>query len=476
MSFLVGLGGGVGLGTLLGTQSLTNALNYSVNSSFPNTIIGANDIIDLVRRGYVSKTLYYSLMRHLGYDENYSKLLYAGSDSLLTPEQCNLYRIDRDLNLEYAYENGTLTLPQLQTARTNNVNLFYDLMKRQGYRLNEAQRSFIANRPVPTFSEILNWMAKEVFEPRARQLFRLDEEEPPQLKIYMEKYGVPKEEAQKYWIAHWNTIGFGQWRELYNRFNDRRSEDHVNAQLAEYKKPDGTALTFNDVKITDEEYNAYFTVLEQTPYFRDRLRGATSEPINFTTLQDLFRYGILNPDQLKEFLRDYNWSDYNASLIVDAWKRKFPYGDRLPLYDNILYQFDKGLLDRDQAEQELLARDVDQETIDFQLDRISDKREERRVEFKVKALAIKYGRRDITDAELRAEINKITDDNERREYVELEIKLASERYIVRPSTRQIGRGYQNNKLTEQEFRTILISYRMDIVDIEVMLKLFAPEQ
>ena len=476
MSFALGLGGGIGLGTILGTQPVTNGLNYLANTLIPNTIVSANDVIDMVHRGYLTKTTYYLIMKHLGYNEAYSRILYAGADSLMTSEQSALYRIERDLEIEYLFENDQITDSDRITSRANNILVYHENMKKQGYRFNDSSSFFSANRPLPTFSTILEWMAKEVFEPDAISTFRLSEEQPPALETYMSKYGVPDEEARKYWIAHWDTVGYGQWRSLYNRFNDRRDPTHVNNQLKEYKKnAAGDRLTFEDVKITDDAYRKYFTVLEQTPYFRNRLLGATSEPVNFTTLQDLYRYGILNSDEVKEFLRDYNWSDYNATLIVDAWKRKFPYGDRLPKYDNILYQYKKGIVTRAEATLSLQENGVDAETIAFQLDKISDDIDERRIEMTIKNLAQNYGRFKLSASQLITEINAITTDQTRRDFIKIEIEIAAEKYRNSPSLRQIGRSYSDRKITLEEFNAYLSNHFYTEADVTLILKVYAPD-
>ena len=476
MSFLPALLAGSATGGIVGIQSVQNSINYATNNQFPNTIMGANEVIDLTKRGYLSKELYYLIMRHLGYDDNYARLIFAGSDALVTSEQATLYRIERDLALEYQFENGDLTESQLITARENNLNEFYANVKRQGFRELEADKLFLANRPIPSFSVMLEWLAKEVFEPGAIATFRLDEEQPTALTTYFRKYGVPDEESRKYWISHWNTIGYGQWRELYNRFNSRRDPTHVNNQIKEYTHPKtGLPLTFQDVIIDDEAYAEYFKVLEQTPYFRDRLLGATSEPINFTTLQDLYRYGIINDTELKEFLRDYNWSDYNAQLIVDAWGRKFPFGDRLPKYDNIFYQYKNGLITREQAKTELETAGVTDTIIEFQLDKFQDDIEERRIKSKIKNLAINYGRLKITDAQLQIEINKISADPERREFIKTEIDIIAEKYRNTPSLRQVGRGYQMGTLSLEDFTAYLNNHYYSDSDKVLILKLYAPE-
>lgn len=470
MSFLAGLGGGIGLGTIIGTQSVTNALNYSVNDIFPNTVIQITDLIDMTHRGFISKDLYYSIARLLGFNDSYARLLYAGSDALITPEQAVLYRIDQQLRLQNLKDIEQLTPAEFNREKQENINLYLDLMKRSGYRQDEAQRSFLANRPIPTFSTILEWLAKEVFEPEAIKEFQLDAEQPEQLAQYMDAYGVPADEARKYWISHWNTIGFGQWRELYNRFNSRRSVQHINNQVREF------GLTAQDVTISDEAYKRYFTVLEQTPYFRNRLLGATSNPIPFTTLQDLYRYGILNDSEVKEFLRDYNYSDYNAQLIVDAWGRKYPFGERNPKQQNILYQFKIGNIPYTTAFNQLRNEGLPDDIIIYQLDVIFDDILESRVNRQFKYLAQIFGRKKISEDELKAEIAKLTPSFNRRAFALEEIKIEAEKYITRLSVRQIGNAYKDGKFTEARVREILDSYRMREDDITVFLEVYAQDE
>ena len=476
MGSIIGLLAGTLLGSVTGVQSASNGLNYSINRTFPNTIIQQNDIVDLYRRGYLTKFAFYEMMRFHGFNEIQARLAFLASASLITPEQALTYRIDQSLRIEYAREinvssegaNG-ISESQYDQALIDNETAYFLNMRKLGYNKSEAQKHFLSNRPLPSFSYMLEWLAKEVFEPDQIKEFELDDTPPPEMYRYFEKYGVPKEEADKYWISHWNTIGFGQWREIYNRFNSRRSSTHVNEQLDEFN------LDHTDVVVTDQAYRNYFKVLELTPYFADRLLGITSEPLNFTTLQDLYRYGVLNQTAVLEYLKDYNYSNINASRIVDAWKRKYPLGDRLPLSDNVLYQYKVGAVTRNDAESALRQMGADTVTIKYQLDKILDKITEDRLMKRVKYLAIRYGRKLISSTELDTEIARLTNDEERQEFMRIDILIESEKYIRRPSIRQIGRGYKDGKLTLEETTTALRSYRMPADDIIVLLKIEAPD-
>ena len=461
MAFL-GLLAGFGISELLGASPLQQQIEYSLNSLFPNKILAANDMVDLYRRGHFTKTLYYEMMRYLGYDEKQARLYFRSQDSLLTAEQAFTKRIHDDLAATYAYENDELTLPELNTKRQELLRAYQVAMFKQGYTAAEANDFFNANRPLPTFSQILEFMAKEVFEPTAIATFGLDAEQPVQLAHYFAKYGVPNEEARKYWIAHWNPIGYGQWRSLYQRLRDNRNDIDVNSIRS-------TGINPDDVRISQSDFNEFFKVLEIAPYFRDRMIATAFDPIPFSTLQQAYQYGILNDAQLLGKLKDYGYSDTDATIILQTWQRKYPFKGQEVIANNILRQQKLGEMTKAQAKAELMRQGVPTDIAEFQTSKVNDQISEMRITWRISNLAIQLGRGSITDADMSTMVDGFITDVERRAFVKENIRIQSEKYLKRITPRQITRGVSEGTITITQARAALASQRMPAMDIDLLL-------
>ena len=465
MAFL-GLLAGFGVSELLGATPLQNQIEYSLNNLFPNKILSPNDLVDLYRRGHLSKPLYYEVMRYQGFDAKQARLYFRAQDSLLSAEQAIQKRINDDLQATYDYESDLLTKPELDARRREIVREYAVNMFAQGYTALEADKSFDAGRPLPTFGTILDWLAKEVFEPTAIATFGLDQEQPAELAHYMAKYGVPNEEARKYWIAHWNPIGLGHWTRMYARLRDNRTDIDENSIRSYGADPANVRMSQND-------FNEYFKILEIPPYLRDRIIATSNDELPFSVLQQAYQFGELTDVQLLGKLKDYRYSDTDAQIILNVWRRKFPFKVREHLANNILLQQKRGELTKAQAKAELIRQGVAAEIADYQVELVEDDIEQQRIKWRLQNLAIRLGKGAITDAEMSTAIDGFITDPERRDFEKENTRIQSERYFRRITPRQIAFGVSEGTITVAQARQALTSMRMPATDINLLLTIYA---
>ena len=466
---------GLGLGGLVGAGQgpLLKGLEYGLNTLLPIEILNPNDLIDLHHRRGITTNSYYELMKRHGYDKETSKAYYYSKDAILTPEQAVVLKIHYQLGyLYHLEENPDSSSGQIEVHR--QINADYNLrMKRQGYRASEAQDAFNANRPLPTFSTLLMWLSKEVFEPDQIAKFKLAAEQPSQLEPYFSTYGVPPAESAKYWIAHWATIGRAAWDNLYQRFRaDRHSSTYSDIDPQELAEAN---VTWNDVQITPNDYADYYRVLELSPYFRDRGKGAVYNPLPFSVLQGLWQYAVLPYKQMVGRLRDYGYSKRSSELILEYWQRKYAYGKNEPLSDNITWKYSKRLITKQQAITKLTAAGVTLDAINFLLDKIDDKISEDRIQNKLKTLKTILQRESMTDSELTAKISAIVGStNTERIDFELEgIKTYIANWVNRIGMRYAARAFSEGRLTETEFRAYLSSKYITGSDAEIAVKAYS---
>lgn len=476
MSFVAGAltGGLVGGGLSPVIEPLTRGLGQAVNSVLPNVLLTPNDLIDLHHRGAITQTQFFNIMQKHGLDRNTAKLSYYAADSLVTPEQAVSLLIHDRLNNLYGRELYSPTIEAIIQAETTTQQNYALRAKRQGYRPSEAQDLFNANRPLPTFSTILEWMAKEVFEPDKIAKFTLAEEQPPELAEYMAAYGVPSTEARKYWISHWNTIGRAAWDQLYQRFrSDRNTESYSDIDTLELAE---AGVTWDDVKISKTDYNDYYTVLELSPYFRSRGRGAVYNPLPFTVLQQLWQYGVLTYNQMVGRLRDYGYSKRSSELILEAWQRKFPYGYREPLRNNIVKRYELRKITRATAEADLATAGVTADAITFLLNQVDDAIDLKKEKAWLATLQRTAYQESYTEAQIKAKIDAQFPawSNAERDYQAGLIMNAIAAFARRINLRLAGKALGEGGITVAQFRTWCNSRFIGTSDQDIAIAAYNP--
>ena len=163
-------------------------------------------------------------MRELGFSPNQAKIFYHNTKVFLSKEDASIRRIANNFNTVFEHYE---TNPD-DTFEQSNLELIQEEYCKQmykiGYDRDESVKLFEALRPVPTFSILLEWLAKEVFEPKVRARFLLDDDYPQIWDSLMESIKVPEFERKAYWAAHWNHPSPGQIGDMFTRWRSDRTD------------------------------------------------------------------------------------------------------------------------------------------------------------------------------------------------------------------------------------------------------------
>ena len=144
----------------------------------------------------------------------------------------------------------------------------WDDLRRQGWsdeRI-EALKELIFVMPTP--SDLVTWMAREVFEPDSIEKYGLLEEFEKVKTELFEKVGVSEEMAKNYWMAHWVHTSFTQMIELLHRglLTGEKGVPTEPKTRAEWAARDKKGI---------EELYDWYRLVEVTPFWRDLLTEAT---------------------------------------------------------------------------------------------------------------------------------------------------------------------------------------------------------
>ena len=463
LGFLSGILGGFGISTVL--EPVQTRAQRALNKIDPVQLLNLGAYADAYRYNLISKDAFFALGNELGFSNKQCAIMFENTKDWLSKEDASLRRIANSINsvLEYYADNPTDKYP---TSRLDEIKEEYCRnMYSIGYDKSESAKVFEALRPVPSFSILLDWLAKEVFEPEIRKKFKLDEDYPRIWDSLMESLGVPEFERKAYWAAHWNHPALGQIGNMYTRFrsdrNNRSAEDAA-----------GAGVSVSDLEMTKEDYTEALKLHEIAPFWRDRIIANSFRPLPLTTIQQIAQYGLENRDWLKGRLEDYGYSAGNADKILDTWAIKYPPTSRSPFATNIVKRYERGVISRVQCVNLFKTEGLDQDTAEFITKLADDKRTLETEKMLINGLKTQYRRNNMTSGDLLTEVKKKVKDSGRANRI-VEIITAGEAgFFTRFRLRDISRGLQEGSLTEEEARNAYESLRTQDSDIDILIRLY----
>ena len=457
------------------------------NDNLPVTLLGEGNYREAARLGYISEKQYFEYMREMGFSPNQAKLAYYNTKSHITALEAVSIRIAKQFELVMNNDNLDVPLAYSDLDFTQILADYYAATYKIGYDKTEADKLFEANRPIPTKSDIDQFMSKEAFEKNIYTLFGLDQELPDPYRNLMRSYGVPDVETQKYWIAHWNHPSPLQIMDMWFRFDENRND--VNEGILK-----DLGLTHSDLAVTEKHVDEGMKLHEQAPFWINRFKAIGFTNLNITTLQGGYVYGLKPDSWFIGRLKDIGYSTTDAEFVLEIWRRKYPYASKAPLVDNVFQRIIKTSIDRDEALSELemasgITRDQYIETnnltkdgtipkaniktwLDYFVDTALDKRyldKERRIISAVTKLAKKV---DLNINEIKAQLNIA---GIRSQYVNEIAQIVIAGTIDKRKTytmRDVSRALKDGRITSEEALAYYTEINVEVEDANILIAFY----
>ncbi len=464
--FLAGLAGGSVVGFLKSANVRIERASYNVD---PVQAMAFAAYCDAYRLKSITKRDFYQYSREVGYSANQAKAGYHNFRSFISGEQSAVLRIADSLDVVLSEASGTEPSDSNPGTLKDVKSAYQAHMYKQGYGAQESEKIFNSLRPVPTFSILLEWLAKEAFEPKFIKKFMLDDKYPEIWSKLMAALNVPANEAKNYWVAHWVHPAPGQIGEMYNRYRDDRI-DYSESDIAD------AGTTFEKLKMSKEDFTDALELQEIAPYWHDKIIASSFMPLTLTSLQQGYVYGLKPDSWFLGRLRDYRYSKGNAEFILDIWRRKYPYGSKAPLTQNITLRYLRGETTMEDAKEELESKKVPSDAAQFILDIITDKRNFEIEAKEITGIAKKYRKQAMTRTELIALATSAGVDSTRVERVADIVAAEKEGLLTRLKIRDVKAGVKNKNLTIAEAKEILQSIRIDDSDIAWLIQIYTPKE
>ena len=297
---------------------------------------------------------------------------------------------------------------------------------------------------IPPPQDLVNWSAKEVFEPDAIEKYGLDAEfEKLDLSLFA-KAGVSPEQALNYWRAHWQHPGLNTIQELLHRTD-----------------------------FTEGDFWEWFKLVEIPPFWREKLIKIAYNPFTRVDVRRMFREGILNTNEVNTAYHELGYDDWHAQKLTD-WTVKYyspeDTGEDKEVREltktEVLRGYEDKVISRDTATSGLMSLNYSAETAEFLLILHDIKMIDAENKAELTFIGNAYKEGVLTDSEMISRLGKLDLTGEQQDYYVAKYRKDDTQKITMPTKADFKRWLKLAIITEADFRDYLCKQGFTLEHIE----------
>lgn len=369
------------MGVLLHISPASRQIVYALNYLMPNLIPDADSLCEAYIRGLIDTSTFHSGMRSLGYDVDASQML------------VNIKRI-----LLSANDNLAL-LWRGEISREEYI----DRMVKLGFRLEDAELFAKANRPLPSLSDILLFMVREVFNEDVVKKYGYDEGYDQIKEKVMEwasKHGLTEDIVKMYWRAHWRLPSLTEAIDLYRRLipMDEGAEEPTDITI--------NGKTYGRV-IGKETLKDLLKIADIPVYWREKLLQLAYEIPTRVDVRRMYRLGVIGRDYVKKLYLEIGYRPEDAEVLTEYVIRDAMGEERDLNKTEILALYEDGIIGRDEAKKMLMSLNYDETEAEYLISKREYEMHRKEVKDLVELYVQLYKNGKITYDVLFDELNKL---------------------------------------------------------------------
>jgi len=345
------------------------------------------------------------------------------------------------------------------------VELFDDL-KDQGWSDERIEALKFVTLFMPSPQDLVNWQAKEVFEPEMIERYGLDDEFGLLDLSLFEKLGVTEEQARNYWRAHWEHASYMQIREMLHR--------GVLSLAKEMPAPPTTKAGWEarDAEGAKAMYD-WYRLVEIPPFWRDKL---TEMAFEIPTRVDVRRWWDMRTIDEERLRSIYHAQGYHGKDLDDyvVWTKVYV------AFPDLLARWKNGYITEDDVKAELTKLGMPADRVDELMETkiAAVKGEKTAAERALTKTDIIKGVKTGTitrdeGAEFLMDLNY--DEDEATFLLDINIPEDETEPVVKQrelTKTDIINGLKTEIITETEARALLIELRYSPGDADFLLKIY----
>lgn len=319
---MVGIGGLIG--QVLGIGPMIEAKDTALNRLFTSARTPVDSIVRLRLWEVKDDTWYYDKMEAWGYGKSVS-------EEILTS---NKTWQDMSSIIRWGWRND---MPDDQVVK---------LLVEHGWAEKDAIRMVEVAHFYPSPGDLVNWQAKEVFEPEMIKHYGLDSELGELDLSMFKRAGMTEEQARNYWIAHWQHPSWNQLQQMLFRLPE----------------------------VDEEEVSRWFKLMEIPPFWRQHMIDTAYHPYTRVDVRRMHKIGVFGDgpeadEKLRTAYTDLGFHGEQADNMVIFTKKYNKQSGESATRDltrsMIEKAYDIGYIQRVQAEEYLAQMGYDENEVVF---------------------------------------------------------------------------------------------------------------
>lgn len=195
-------------------------------------------------------------------------------------------------------------------------------------------REIVQSWPViPGAGDLFHLVAKEAFEPDMVERMGYADEFPEEQVKWLEKQGISRYWAEKYWYAHWETPSIQAGYDMLHREDPDRPGESI---------------------ISLDELDMLYRTVEIPPYWRDKLTKIAYLPYTRVDVRRMHDMAVLTDKELIQSYKDLGYDQVHAEKMADFTIRYNRQGDKELTKSQILKGYSEKVFSKEDAKHFLL--------------------------------------------------------------------------------------------------------------------------
>lgn len=270
------------------------------------------------------------------------------------------------------------TIRELYLRKVLTVDQMYMRMRELGYTDTRIQEIIQSWEMIPGPQDLFTMVAKEAFEPDMVSTIGLGDEFPEDQVEWLQKQGISRDWAIKYWYAHWDQPSIQMGFEMLHR------------GVIDYPTLD-----------------MLFRAIELPPFWRDKLTKIAYTPYTRVDVRRMHDMGVLNDQDLITAYKDLGYDDekaYNMALFTLRYNEQ---NDRDLTKSNITKAYINGLMEKQDAIDLLKGINYPEAQAQFIIALEEYNRDIEYQEAAIKNIGERYTNRLMDEAQTRVKLNSM---------------------------------------------------------------------
>lgn len=231
---------------------------------------------------------------------------------------------------------------------------------------------------LPSVSDIIHYLAKEVFEPEMIETFGLDEGYPTIAEEHAARQGVAPEWVKAEWLSHWRDLGMDFMLEAFHR--------HIVDWDLVYK---------------------YMGLIEIPPKLREIVRDTAFRVFTRVDVRRMHSIGVLTEDELVSAYQDQGYDDVKATKMAQFTVQYNLSHEKDLTKAEILNGFSEAIIKREDAKPMLIAMKYSEDEADYLLNYEQYKKDKKLEDMKLNNIGKLYQNNIIPETEMRNRLGKL---------------------------------------------------------------------